>query len=125
MSGLLDQRAEVFAHASSGGMFQESAYTRVTNPFTPDGAWPARLVPASTRERQVAAQSQSEVDVEVTFLDEILATGGLTPDGLVRLPAGPGNPVYKIAGEPRQSRMTRRVVVLASRAGDDVVPGLP
>lgn len=124
MSGLLDQRCEVFSHASSGGMFQESGYTRVRNPGAPDGAWPTRMTAATTREREVAAQSQSEVDVQFTFLDEILSTGGLEADGAIRIPVGVGNPVYKISGEPRQSRLTRRVIVLASRAGDDVISQL-
>lgn len=117
MSGQLNSRVEVFTYDNAGGRWAESRYSRLANPAAADGAWWAAVTPISVRESTIAAQSQSEADFSFTFQEGVV---GLNSDGALRTPPGPGNPMYKIVGDPRVSKQLRRIVVLAVKAGDEV-----
>jgi hypothetical protein len=118
MSGQLNERVEVFSYSDAGsGGWETSKYTRVPNAAAADGAWWAAVEPAGVRESTIAAQSQAEADFAFTFQDGVQ---GLSAQGALRHPPGPGNPMYKITGDPRVAKKLRRVVVLAVRAGSEV-----
>lgn len=115
-AGPLNQRVEIFAYSNIGGMFPESRYTRVQS-AAQDGAWWANVEAASTAERQIAAQSQSEVHYSFTFRQGVPS---LTSDAALRWPAGVGHPLYKIVGEPLLERKFTRITVNAVKVGDEV-----
>lgn len=118
MSGQLTERVEVFSYSDAGsGGWETSRYARVPNPAAADGAWWAAVEPVSSRESAIAFQSQSEADFAFTFQEGV---AGLSANGALRHPVGPGNPMYKITGDPRVAKKLRRIVVLAVRAGSEV-----